>query len=142
MEQLLKRQYCFCLAAGFDTGPPKPPPKTFVRYRPFSMTAASVPKLHYCNDCVTSGWAQEVRSTDQPDNSAPAERQLLELLEASSHGQSKVGFPFICQSRNVEKDCESNFVDSFNAQAVCPKCAGVSKVCCNEFLQDSAWALP
>jgi len=29
---------------------------------------------------------------------------------------ASVGFPFICQSRNVEKDCESNFVDSFNAQ--------------------------
>jgi len=29
---------------------------------------------------------------------------------------SSVGFPFICQSRNVEKDCDSQFVDSYNAQ--------------------------
>ena len=55
LKQLLKRRYCFRLAAGFDTGPPKPPPKTFVRYRPFSMTAASVPKLQYCNDSVEPG---------------------------------------------------------------------------------------
>ncbi|CAE7367611.1 unnamed protein product, partial [Symbiodinium necroappetens] len=29
---------------------------------------------------------------------------------------SSVGFPFICQSRNVEKDCDSQFVDNYNAQ--------------------------
>jgi len=29
---------------------------------------------------------------------------------------SSVGFPFICQSRRVEKDCDSNFVDGYNAQ--------------------------
>lgn len=54
--------------AGFDTGPVVAPPKQFMRYKPFSMTASSV------------------------------------------------GFPFICQSRRVEKDCDSNFVDGYNAQ--------------------------
>lgn len=29
---------------------------------------------------------------------------------------SSVGFPFICQSRRVEKDCDSSFVDGYNAQ--------------------------
>ena len=35
---------------------------------------------------------------------------------ATSAVKSKVGFPFICQSRRVEKDCDSNFVDGYNAQ--------------------------
>lgn len=33
---------------------------------------------------------------------------------------SSIGFPFICQSRRVEKDCDSNFVDGYNAQEANP----------------------
>ncbi|OLP86661.1 hypothetical protein AK812_SmicGene32210 [Symbiodinium microadriaticum] len=39
---------------------------------------------------------------------------VTDVFNPCAAGQ--VGFPFICQSRNVEKDCDSQFVDNYNAQ--------------------------
>ncbi|CAE7947579.1 unnamed protein product [Symbiodinium sp. KB8] len=46
---------------------------------------------------------------------------VTDVFNPCAAGQ--VGFPFICQSRNVEKDCDSQFVDNYNAQET--RCHGL-----------------
>ena len=95
----------------FDTEDSNGVPDLFVRYRPFSMTASSVPDLHMD--------VRDLPSLRNPLWIFKAKTQHLKPLNPEPRTQkpySKVGFPFICQSRNVEKDCDSQFVDNYNAQ--------------------------
>lgn len=49
-------------------------------------------------------------------DTAPEPPKQFNRYKPFSMTASSVGFPFICQSRRVEKDCDSNFVDGYNGQ--------------------------